>query len=79
MRLKVLLFLLFFITIPLWAVTRFTLNEQTELEIEYSPLLKLRLTADVSQPGNNLRLELFIDADFSALMGKLRVTDGGRM
>ena len=90
MRLKVLLLPLFFITIPLWAVTMFTLNEETELEIEYSPLLKLKLQADVSQPGNTLRFELFIDADkngkiepgidadFSALMGKLRVTDGGK-
>ena len=90
MRLKVLLLPLFFITIPLWAVTTFTLNEQIELEIEYSPLLRLQLQADVSQPGNTLRFELFIDADkngkiepdidadFSALMGKLRVTDGGK-
>ncbi|MAT75536.1 hypothetical protein CMK14_10395 [Candidatus Poribacteria bacterium] len=90
MRLKVLLLPLFFVTISPWAVTTFTLNEQTELEIEYSPLLRLQLQADVSQPGNTLRFELFIDAnkngniepdidaDFSALMGKLRVTDGGK-
>ena len=43
MRLKVLLLPLFFVTIPSWAVTTFTLNEQTELEIEYSPLLRLQL------------------------------------
>ena len=90
MRLKFSLLPLFFITIPLWAVTTFTLNEQADLEIEYSSLLRLQLQADISHPGNTLRLELFIDADkngkiepdidadFSALMGKLRVTDGGK-
>ena len=75
----------------MWAVpTTFTLNEQADLEIEYSSLLRLQLQADISHPGNTLRLELFIDADkngkiehdidadFSALMGKLQVTDGGK-
>ena len=74
----------------MWAVPTFTLNEQADLEIEYSSLLRLQLQADISQPGNTLRLELFIDADkngkiehdidadFSALMGKLQVTDGGK-
>ena len=70
MRLTGSLLPLFFITIPLWAVTTFTLNEQTELEIEYSPLLRLQLQADVSQPGNTLRFELFIDADKNGKRGQ---------
>ena len=90
MSLKIFLLLLFFIIIPLCAVTTFTLNGQTDLEIEYSLRLKLQLKADVSQPGNILQIELFIDADknrktepridadFSAAMGNLWVTDGSK-